>query len=149
MIKPASEINVCGTLLILFPFFRLGQYFILMPDAWENLLDAGFPWGTVGDIIFFGVVGIGVLKRVWQLRFAAVIFSAIGALGPFLGLFITPFVNTQIFMTVLKEYGAVVVIWKPFLSLLPNILYMLFIWYKLTRPRIKEEFNKRGRSPDS
>ncbi len=105
---------------------------------------SAFRWS--GFFILYGILGYGVWKLNWKIRLAVIAFSVAGVVGPLAGIILAPLVNLDLFFKVLKMHGATVVIWEPLFMFVQtfgiSIIYLSFILYKLTRPEIKEQFQK-------
>lgn len=145
MQKPSAEVKLISALIFLYPVFLVVQCLILTTEppitfSKNEILH----WG--GAFIFYGILGYGVLRLNWKMRLAMIVFAAARIAGPLLGIILAPLVNLELFFKVLKMHGANVVIWGPLAIFLNTFflsaVYLSFILYKLTRPRIKKQFQK-------
>ena len=145
MRKPSAEVKLVSALLFLYPLFVLFWSFLLM-SAWKIPRGKMEIFNWVGFFVLFGVLGYGVLRLSWKMRLAAIVFSVSGVVGPPLGIIIAPLMNFNVFLKALEMHGAFVVVWQPLLILFKifgiSIVYQCFIVYKLTRPRIKVQFQR-------
>ncbi len=142
--KPSSDIKLVSVLLFLYPAFVLFWYLVVGEQkiCWDKT--AVLPW--CGFFAFYAFMGYGVLRLNWKLRFMAIIASVAGLAGPLLGIVIAPLLNLNMFLQALKLHGASLVIWQPLFIFVQvfggSIIYLSFIVYKLTRPNVKEQFQR-------
>ena len=93
MIKPSSEIKVIGSLLIIYPFFRILQYFMLVGTAGINLiLEPLILCGMLINIAFFGMMGWGIIRRLRKMRMLVIVIMLAGVISPFLGIYLDYFI---------------------------------------------------------
>jgi len=138
-LSPGTKIS--AVMFILIPVFKSLNYFLLTEQLPPLTL------GLWVGVTVYAFVGYGVLKFNPMTRYVAIAFSVLELIAPFLGFFITPLLNPHLFFQVVEKHGFYITFGKPFIDLLvaylSNIIYMVVIICLLTRPKVRQQFQKK------
>jgi len=133
MKKIPVGILAVSIILFLFPFMI--KVLANMPIGWGEFFRSY--WFS---FLFFGILGIGILKINNKIRFVTVVITTAMAVSGPLGLIIGFFtVGYKIHVEIIKKQGISVILY-PWLLIFPMCLLYASIAFYLTRPKVKEQF---------
>ncbi len=145
MKKPLIEIRIISIMIALYPLFALAQYSLFSEEKASFSLLFWLAW-----LLLFCHLGYGVYKLDQRRRVAVLILFTVFMVAPMItvliAMIVTSLLNADLLRGAIEMHGLDTVVWMPLINLMyafiPNILYWAFVIYKLTRPNIKECFQK-------
>lgn len=143
--KPSLEIQIIAGMIAFVPFFSLIQVFLESGYISSKPISFGLrgAFSLAIWFIVYGFLGWGILKLRRIIRLCVILCFAVHILAFPLTFIFAIITHGQTFIETLNKYGLYHVIRPltiPMVIQSPTILYLLFIIYKLTRPKLKEQF---------